>query len=80
MFRSSLARDMLTWLGRGCTIMAVVACLALGGCKNPEPKDQGFAPDPLFDSVGRSRKPDTSAGFDGLSDKSRQIERDMGIR
>jgi hypothetical protein len=88
MFRFTFFRATLTWLGRGLTIMAAVACLALAGCKGVAPdspksadsSNPSFRPDPAFDAVGRSRKPDTSTGFSGLSDKSRDIERDMGIR
>jgi hypothetical protein len=80
MFRFDCLRNVLIRLSQGCKMITIVAVLALPGCRSADHGEKAFASDPLFDSVGRSRKPDSSVGFDGLSDKSRQVERDLGVR
>jgi hypothetical protein len=40
----------------------------------------GFADNSLGDQVRGYRKPDPDAGFDGVSAKSQQIEKDLGVQ
>jgi hypothetical protein len=57
----------------------VLAALGLGGCCTaPDSPDPAVADDPAMSSVSHLRKPDPEIKFDGLSDRARAIERDMG--
>ncbi len=41
---------------------------------------EGYADNSLGDQVRKYRKPDPDEGFDGVSTKSQQIERDLGVQ
>ena len=41
---------------------------------------QGFTDNSLGDQVRGYRKPDPDAGFDGVSSKSQQVEKDLGVQ
>ena len=57
----------------------VLAALGLGGCCTTPDSHQAASPeDPAIASVGRLRQPDPDFKFDGLSNRAREIERDMG--
>ncbi len=40
----------------------------------------GYTDNSLGDQVRGYRKPDSDAGFDGVSSKSQQIEKDLGVQ
>ena len=45
-----------------------------------QPDGAGYTDNSLGDQVRGYRKPDSDAGFDGVSSKSQQIEKDLGVQ
>ena len=70
----------MTGLRPWCGIAVLVACLGLPGCKSGDPGGDGFREDPAFAVPQQFRSHDSGTGMAGVSDKSQQIERNLGIR
>ena len=45
-----------------------------------QPDGAGFTDNSLGDQVRGYRKPDADTGFDGVSSKSQQVEKDLGVQ
>jgi len=80
MFHFLRRRSKTARLGRWCGIMVLSACLGLPGCKNLDPGGDTTHDDPAFDMPRKFRSLDSDSGPAGLSKKSQQVERDLGIR
>ena len=73
---------------------ALLLCLGLTGCASPPVASDansskssglnlmgdGFADNSMGDQVRQYRKSDSDGGFDGVSTKSQQIEKDLGVQ
>ena len=57
----------------------MLVCLGLPGCANCNLKGSNFADNSVADSVSQYRKPEPDSQRDGVSAKSQQIEKDLGL-
>jgi hypothetical protein len=80
MFHSLRLHGKTALLGRWCGAIALTACLGLSGCKNLNPGGDTLQDDPAFDMPRKLRSLDTDSGPAGLSKRSQQVERNLGIR
>jgi hypothetical protein len=56
-----------------------LVCLGLGGCASCDLKGSNFADNSMADSVSQYRKPESDAQLYGVSAKSQQVEKDLGL-
>jgi len=76
----SFARTTLRLVRYGCLAGLLLAFLGLAGCRNLLLDQQTTLPsDPAFEWARRARPADRNNEFWGVSNKARQIERDVGI-
>jgi hypothetical protein len=55
------------------------ALLGFSGCRTPHPDGDGYQKDPVFDMPRKLRAADSHLQSAALSDRSQQIERDLGV-
>jgi hypothetical protein len=58
---------------------AILACLGMTGCASCDLKGGNFADNSTADQVSRFRKPDPDGELSGVSTKSQQVEKDLGL-
>ncbi len=80
MLRSVRPRECMTQIGRRCVAVLVVALLALPGCKMLNLGGERYEPDPALEWGRQLRPVDHESEFSGVSNKARQIERNVGIQ
>lgn len=59
---------------------AILLCMGLTGCQSCNVMGSGYSDNSLGDQVRGYRKPDADADYSGVSNKSRQIEKDLGVQ
>ena len=57
----------------------MLVCLGLPGCANCNLQGSNFADNSMANQVSQYRKPDPDGQRDGVSAKSQQIEKDLGL-
>ncbi len=80
MFRSVWLRECMAQLRRYCMAVLVIAVLALPGCKLLNLGGEKYEPDPALEWGRQLRPVDQESEFSGVSNKARQIERNVGIQ
>ncbi len=59
---------------------AILLCTGLTGCQSTDLMGSGFSDNSLGDQVRGYRKPDADTEYAGVSNKSQQIEKDLGVQ
>jgi len=80
MFRSIFRSSGLHRTGRRLFVAAAVGCLGLSGCANFDFRGERFQYDPAFELGSQLRPPDKRATPVAVTNKSMQIERNLGVR
>ena len=80
MFRSIVAFGSPLRADYWCRIAAVVACLGVSGCANIDFRGERFQYDPTFEFGSQLRPADRQAQPVAVTNKSIQIERNLGVR
>ena len=80
MFRSVVQFSTNRHLGRRCLTAAAVACLGLSGCANLDLRGERFQYDPAFELGSQLRPADNGLQPVAISNRSIQIERNLGVR
>ncbi len=75
----SIARTTLRFIRYGCLAGLLLVGLGLAGCRNLSLDQTTLPSDPAFEWARRARPADANNEFWGVSNKARQIERDVGI-
>lgn len=75
----SIARTALRSIRYGCLAGLLLLGLCLAGCRNLALDQSTLPSDPAFEWARRARPADPNNEFWGVSNKARQIERDVGI-
>jgi hypothetical protein len=74
------SRTRLGRLLRQAAAVALLSCMGLTGCQSCNLMGSGFSDNSLGDQVRGYRKPDTDTEYAGVSNKSQQIEKDLGVQ
>ena len=80
MFHFLRRRSKTPRLVRWCGIGVLTACFGLSGCKTLDHGKDTNQDDPTFDMPRKLRNLDSDSGLAGLSKRSQQVERDLGVR
>lgn len=80
MFRSVWLREYTAQLGRCWVAALVIGLLALPGCKMLNLGGEKYEPDPALEWGRQLRPVDHESEFSGVSNKARQIERNVGVQ
>ncbi len=80
MFRSIVQFGKGRHVGRWFLPAAAVACLGLSGCANLDLRGERFQYDPAFELGSQLRPADNGLQPVAISNKSIQIERNLGVR
>ena len=80
MFRSIIQLSKDRHAGRRFLTAAAAACLGLSGCANLDLGGEQFQYDPAFELGSQLRRPDDESQPVAISNKSIQIERNLGVR
>ncbi len=75
----SIARTVLRFIRYGCLASLLFVDLGLAGCRSLALDQSSLPSDPAFEWARRARPADPNNEFWGVSNKARQIERDVGI-
>ena len=59
--------------------VVMLVCLGLAGSASGNPNGSNFADNSMADQVSRYRKPEPDSQRDGVSAKSQQVEKDLGL-
>ncbi len=79
MFRSILRRSRTFGPYQMGRILAVAALLCVAGCTSTDFRGENFKADPLFEVGSRARAGDRDTPPVAVSNKSMQIERNLGV-
>jgi len=80
MLRSVFWFAMARWFGFPYLALAALVCLGISGCANVDLRGERFQPDPAFELGSQLRKPDDRTKPVAVTNKSIQIERNLGVR
>ncbi len=64
--------------GRCCCLAVLIVCLVTAGCSNLNLRGERFADNELSNFAGELRHADTAGPSDAVSNKARQIDKNLG--
>ena len=80
MYRSIFRPSRILRAGRRRIAVAVTGCMVLSGCANLDFRGEEFQYDPTFELGSQSRGDDNRTTPVAVTNKSMQIERNLGVR
>jgi len=80
MFRSVFSFATARWFGFEYLAVAALVCLGMAGCANLDLGGERFQADPAFELGSQLRKPDDRTKPVAVTNKSIQIEHNLGVR